>query len=250
VAKYGGWVVTKFLTLLNMTQEIILLAGTATALGFIHTLFGPDHYLPFIVMAKARKWTMVKTLWITALCGLGHVGSTIILGIIGISSGLLLSKIEFIDGYRGSIAAWAFIAFGLIYMIWGIYRAIKNKPHKHIHFHANGKRHTHLHKHEQKHAHTHDKNITPWVLFTIFVFGPCEPLIPLLMFPAIENSLSGLIFVISVFSVITIGTMITIVVIASYGINLIPLGKIEKYTHAIAGFVILLSGIAIEFLGL
>jgi len=41
-----------------------------------------------------------------------------------------------------------------------------------------------------------------------------------------------------VFAFITIATMIAVVVIAFYGINLLPLGKFEKYTHAIAGAII------------
>jgi hypothetical protein len=40
-----------------MLGEIWILAGAAAGIGFIHTVIGPDHYLPFIVMAKARKWT-------------------------------------------------------------------------------------------------------------------------------------------------------------------------------------------------
>ena len=48
-----------------MTQEMILLLSTAAFLGFFHTLLGPDHYLPFIVMGKARQWSMAKTTWIT-----------------------------------------------------------------------------------------------------------------------------------------------------------------------------------------
>ena len=55
-----------------MTNEILILAGSAAALGFVHTILGPDHYLPFIVMAKARQWKMYKTMfkhfWVPYLC--------------------------------------------------------------------------------------------------------------------------------------------------------------------------------------
>ena len=47
-----------------ISSEIQILIVTAASIGFFHTLFGPDHYLPFIVMAKARKWSMVKTTWV------------------------------------------------------------------------------------------------------------------------------------------------------------------------------------------
>ena len=77
-----------------MTKEILVLCATAASIGFIHTIFGPDHYLPFIVMSKARKWSMFKTIWVTILCGIGHVSSSVILGIIGISLGIGLTKIS------------------------------------------------------------------------------------------------------------------------------------------------------------
>ena len=89
-----------------MEGSTLLLAGTAVTIGFIHTLVGPDHYLPFIVMGEARKWTISKTMFITFLCGLGHVASSIILGFIGIAAGISLSKLEFFESFRGNIAAW------------------------------------------------------------------------------------------------------------------------------------------------
>ena len=57
-----------------MTEAIPILAGTAALIGLGHTLAGPDHYLPFIVMGKARQWSLGKTMWITFLCGLGTDG--------------------------------------------------------------------------------------------------------------------------------------------------------------------------------
>ena len=56
-----------------MSTEINILIATAASIGFIHTLIGPDHYLPFIMMSKARGWSVAKTLWITLACGVGHL---------------------------------------------------------------------------------------------------------------------------------------------------------------------------------
>ena len=44
--------------------------------------------------------------------------------------------------------------------------------------------------------------------------------------------------------------MVSVVTVSLYGINLLPLGKIEKYSHALAGFAIFVSGLAINLLGL
>ncbi|MDA3925485.1 MAG: sulfite exporter TauE/SafE family protein [Kiritimatiellae bacterium] len=237
-----------------MTNEIQILAATAATIGFFHTLLGPDHYLPFIVMSKSGEWSLKKTALVTFLCGLGHVMSSVVLGFIGISLGIAVSKLEAFEAFRGSLAGWALLTFGLLYFIWGVRRAIQNKPHAHIHSHKGDFTHTHTHTHTQEHAHAHlnknKKSITPWVLFTIFVFGPCEPLIPILMYPAAKNNISGVIIVTALFSLATIGTMMSIVIVSASGLNLLPLKKLERYSHAMAGAAIFLCGASIQFLGL
>lgn len=233
-----------------MENDLGILTATAATLAFVHTVLGPDHYLPFIVLSRARDWSILKTIWVTLICGIGHVGSSILLGTVGIGAGIGVSKLVGIESYRGNIAAWAFLVFGLIYTLWGIHRAILNKPHKHYHTHTDGTVHVHEHTHLNSHDHIHRKSITPWILFTIFVLGPCEPLIPVLMYPAAKSSAWGIVQVSLVFSIITILTMITLVILASYGLKMVTFGKLERYTHVIAGVTVFLSGFAILFLGL
>ena len=106
-----------------MPNGIWVLAGTAAGIGFIHTVIGPDHYLPFIVMARARKWTLSKTLVISFLCGLGHVLSSVVLGFLGIALGIAVTRLEGVESFRGGLAAWLLIAFGLAYFVRGMRRA-------------------------------------------------------------------------------------------------------------------------------
>ncbi len=237
-----------------MSNELWILIAAAASIGFFHTLFGPDHYLPFIVMSRSGKWSLRKTTLVTVICGFGHVVSSVLLGILGVALGFAVSKLEAVESFRGNIAAWALIAFGLVYFIWGVRRALRSKPHKHLHKHEDGFSHMHTHNHMEKHMHVHGeksaKSITPWALFTIFVFGPCEPLIPLLMYPAAKSSLPGLLLVTGVFGAITILTMLGVVLISTFGINLIPTARLERYTHAVAGATVCLSGISIQFFGL
>lgn len=236
-----------------MSGQITLLAVSAASIGFLHTIFGPDHYLPFIVMGRARNWSRAKTFWITAVCGVGHVGGSVVLGMLGIALGIGITKIQVFESVRGNLAAWVLIAFGLVYFVWGLRRAIRNKPHEHRHLHLGGLAHSHSHVHTEDHTHVHDTkpaNITPWVLFTIFVLGPCEPLIPLLMYPAARTNAGGVALVAGVFGVVTIGTMLSVVMLSSFGIKMIPMARLERYTHAIAGATIFCCGAAIQFLGL
>lgn len=236
-----------------MSRELIALYVTAASIGFIHTVFGPDHYLPFIVMSRARRWSLGKTGLITFLCGLGHIMSSVVLGIIGIIFGVAVMKLEAFEAVRGNLAGWALIAFGFAYFVWGLHRILRNRPHRHLHLHGDLTEHVHTHQHMEGHAHVHAEgkgNITPWILFTIFVLGPCEPLIPILMYPTAKQSIAGLVGVTATFGIVTVGTMLSIVAIASFGINILPLGRLERYTHALAGATICICGIAINFLGL
>ncbi|MCX6301241.1 MAG: sulfite exporter TauE/SafE family protein [Bacteroidia bacterium] len=236
-----------------MNNSIALLSVTAISLGFIHTILGPDHYLPFIVLSEAKKWTLKKTMFITFICGLGHVLSSVVIGLIGIAVGISLTRLVNVESFRGNIAAWLFIAFGLIYMVISIRNLIKNRKHYHSHFHIGGESHSHEHDHHREHTHVHETDVvktTPWILFLIFIFGPCEPLIPIVMYPAAENNIPGAILVSLLFSIVTIATMISIVLAFKMGFSRINLKPVEKYSNLFAGAMIFLSGIAIQFLGL
>jgi nickel/cobalt exporter len=236
-----------------MNNSIALLSVTAISLGFIHTILGPDHYMPFIVLSEAKKWTLKKTMFITFICGLGHVLSSVVIGLIGIAAGISLTRLVNVESFRGNIAAWLFIAFGLIYILISIRNLIKNRKHSHSHFHIGGESHSHEHDHHREHTHVHETDVvktTPWILFLIFIFGPCEPLIPIVMYPAAENNIPGAILVSLLFSVVTIATMMSIVLAFKMGLSSINLKPVEKYSNLFAGAMIFLSGIAIQFLGL
>jgi len=234
--------------------ELNALIITAASIGFFHTIFGPDHYLPFVMISWARKWSTAKTALITFLCGLGHIASSVVLGLIGVALGLAVKRLEVVESFRGNLAAWLLIAFGLVYFVWGLRRAYRSKPHAHSHAHTNKLPHTHLHNHYDKHTHIHDDkaavSVTPWVLFVIFVFGPCEPLIPILMYPAAKNSLFGLVAVTCVFGGVTIATMLGVVMLSRAGVSFVRLTRVQRFAHAIAGATICLCGLAIQLVGL
>lgn len=237
-----------------MQQEFWVLAGSAAGIGFIHTILGPDHYLPFIAMSKARGWSGTRTAVITLLCGLGHVMGSVLLGLLGVLLGTLVFRLEAIESVRGDLAAWLLLAFGLLYFLWGIRRAVQAGSHEHRHEHADGSTHSHDHHHIGGHAHVHaapkPSNMTPWVLFVIFVLGPCEPLIPLIMYPAAQFNLPAVVAVAVVFGVVTIATMLACVMASYYGLSRVSFPQAGRYAHALAGLTILLCGGAIKFLGL
>jgi ABC-type nickel/cobalt efflux system permease component RcnA len=252
-----------------MTVDLGLLILTAASIGFIHTLLGPDHYVPFVAMGAARRWSTRKTLWITSLCGLGHVLGSVAIGFVGIAIGVSLHKLEWLEGVRGDAAAWVLTGFGLAYFAWGLKKAWRARPHSHEHVHGDGMLHEHRHDHEGPHLHPHlslrphahphahshvsessARSITPWALFVVFVLGPCEPLIPVLMYPASQHSVWGTVAVVLAFGLATIATMLGVVYLAIRGLRRLPLDSAERYSHALAGAALSLCGLGIVFLGL
>jgi sulfite exporter TauE/SafE len=216
-----------------METNLSVLAGTALTIGILHTLAGPDHYLPFVALSRTRGWSTLKTINVVIVCGLGHVLSSIVIGFVGIGAGIALSGIERVESARGDIAAWLMFAFGLGYLSWGLYRLIKN-PHGHHHDPVKGSK----------------RQLTFWILFTIFVFGPCEPLIPILMYPASQHNYAMVAYISALFAITTIATMILVVLFMLKGISLVKFNILEKYQHVLAGGTIALCAAAILFLGL
>ena len=143
---------------LKMTAELMLLVSAAASIAFIHTLMGPDHYLPFVAMGKARGWSLPKDrsdhhrLWTWSLGWFDSAGPVWHLGWVS-----HLPDLEMIEGVRGDLAAWALMSFGILYMIWGIQQGHSAaKATVHMHTHADGTVHAHHHDHDTGHAHVHE----------------------------------------------------------------------------------------------
>ena len=234
----------------------LAVVGTAAGIGFLHTLLGPDHYLPFVMLARARGWGRAKTLTVTAACGVGHVAASLALSVIGIVAGVGIGQIKAAEYGRGPWAAWALVAFGVAYLAWGVRKAWRRRQGVELHEHHG---HLHLHRHGVA-AHDHPAGADGgpangdrgsfWVLFAIFVLGPCEPLIPLFLLPASEGNWGLALWAAAAFGVATLGTMLATGALALTGARAVRLGPLERWADAMAGGLIAASGLAVLFLGL
>ena len=235
-----------------MNDAQILLV-TAASIAFLHTILGPDHYLVFTAMGKARSWTLNKTLRITLICGIGHVLGSVVIGIVGIMLGAQLASLVEFESVRGNLAGWALLAFGLMYFAWGLKQAGRSHRHSHLHIHDQIV-HDHEHDHHTDHAHVHDEragnSITPWAMFIVFVLGPCEALIPLFMYPAAQQSTGLVVSVAVVFGLVTLLTMLACVTVTTIGVEKLRLPTSGRYAHAVAGASVAVCGAAITFIGL
>ena len=219
-------------------MTIYVLWWTALLTAVIHTIAGPDHYLPFIVIAKSRNYSLKKTLVWTFICGLGHIVSALLiaLGFVYLSHFLTNAQFVGLEDDRSDLAAYALIGLGGAYLLWAL---------RHRWLHHTGKIHHHG-RLEHGGAKVQDKNITVWVVFIIFVLGPCEALLPILT----ASSVISMMAVISstiIFSIATIATMLITVTLGYLSIKALRFKKLEAYAHELAGATIMACGVAILY---
>lgn len=224
-----------------MTGLTLTLVLAAASLGSVHTL-APDHWMPFAALARAEGWTARRTAAITALCGLGHVSVSVLLGLLSVGLGLELLRTF---GHRlESLAGVLLIAFGVVYGLWGLHRSVQSRWHDHGH----GRTHWHG---ASQHAHVHasDPRLTPWLLFLVFCADPCVAVIPL-MFTAAPLGWGSMLLVVAAYELATIGTMVALVLPARAVATSVRSSGIGRYGEALAGGVIAGVGLAVVSLGL
>jgi len=199
---------------------------SALAVGVLHAL-APDHWLPFVALGSAQKWSRWRLTIITITAGLGHVSSSLLIGALGVLLGMTAERLEIWESARGNLVSFLLIGFGLAYMVWGI----KNWERK------------------RAHPHTHVKSVSYWTLFTLIVFGPCEPLIPL-VFTGFSLGWSAVFLVSLVFGITTIAMMLVQVHLGALGVSLLRVSGLERASDVITGGVIATTGVAIRVLGI
>ncbi len=228
------------------SPALLALVLSAAGIAFVHT-FAPDHWMPFAALARAQKWSRARLVGVTLVAGLGHVGSSIAVGFLGLWLGYALDAIQWLQGHRGTASLYMLMVFGVLYAMWGIYRARKWKD---AHGHGHGV-HTHAHGHEAHHHHPHDpdRRITVWSMFVVFVLGPCEALVPI-MFAGVQVGTVGVVSVTAAFSAVTMATMVVLALMAHAGFRLIRHEFLERHIHALTGATITATAAAVLILGI
>lgn len=217
-----------------MTLALLLAAAT---IGSLHTM-APDHWMPFAALARSRNWSGWRAARTTILCGFGHVTVSAALGVASLFAGLGLIRV--IGARLENQANVLLMAFGTIYMIWGIRRSFRRDPHAVVHPHD----HHHAHGH-----HDHDHGLTEWSLFLLFSADPCVAVIPMIM-AAAGRGWGAVGAVIATYEVATIGTMVVLVAFAHAGIRSLRAPWIDRYGDAAAGALIVSVGAAMAALGI
>jgi ABC-type nickel/cobalt efflux system permease component RcnA len=235
------------------------IAITGFGIAFFHAAI-PTHWLPFVLTARAQRWSRAKTLFITALAGSGHVLATAVLGLVVAWLGIALS--ERIGIWFPRIAGAALLIFGLFY-IWQQWRG---HAHTHLHWfvrHDHPHGHTHEPEHEHDHHHDHDHvharaeeehyealahASSDWAailsLLALLTFSPCEAFIPIYV-SGVRYGWSGFALLTIILSLATVAGMLVFTFLALAGIEQIKLQWFEKHESGVMGALLCLVGLLI-----
>jgi sulfite exporter TauE/SafE len=209
------------------------LVAAAVSVGSLHSL-APDHWVPFVAVARARGWSAARTARVTALCGFGHVTVSVLLGLLALVLGR--GVLETFGRRLESVAGVLLVGFGLAYAAWGLRRSVAARLHGHAHTPGH-------------YDHVHDPSrVTAWGLFAFFAADPCVAVIPILAAAAPLGGAAAAAVVV-VYELGTIGTMLALVLSARAGAAVVRAPWLDRYGDAVAGGVIVAVGLAVSALG-
>ena len=227
------------------------IAITGFSIAFFHAAI-PTHWLPFVLTARAQRWSRGKTLAITALAASGHASFTALLGLIVAWFGIALS--DRIGIWFPRIAGGALILFGLFYVI----RQIAGHTHTHLHAfghggHSHEPEHEHEHEHEPDPRHLHGHSRMPLSrsdlaaitsLLALLTFSPCEAFVPVYV-SGVRYGWHGFALLTIILTVGTIAGMVAFTGLALTGIEQVKLRSFEKYEAGVMGVLLCVVGVLI-----
>ncbi len=162
------------------TNESLLVATSVAALvGVLHTLAGPDHWLPFVEIAREQRTGTRRLVRLVLLCGALHCLSSVVLAMLGVALGEALTAFTELNEARGFLAGLALMVLGIFLLFPRGFVARGSRPRR-----------------------------TGFWMVLVFVLGPCEWLVPFAMAAAVRHGPAGLVAVASSFSFATVATML------------------------------------------
>ncbi len=211
-------------------SEKLLLISAVAGVGILHTMV-PDHWLPIALMARQRRWSRGETIRTAFLASIGHVLSTLLVGVVVWFAGVAFAqRFGYLADKTASIALFTFGGW-IAFAAWrelqrqddGIQHSMRSHAHNHQHCHP-----------------SKDKSRLPLLL--ILGSSPMVEGIPA-FFAAGKYGL-GLIAVMSgVFALSTIATYILLCFSSAEGLQRLHLGALERYGELLSGSFIALIGI-------
>jgi nickel/cobalt transporter (NicO) family protein len=193
-------------------------------LSLVHALI-PNHWIPLIAISKTEKWSNKETLAATFITGFSHTVSTIIIGVI---VGFVGYKLSESYNYITRVAAPVIlIIIGVIYLLLDI----RSSHHHH-----------HLELNDQKLKNKKSKFAIITSLSIAMFLTPCIE-IEAYYFQAGTIGWIGIFIVSSVYLLMTLTIMFTLVFLGLKGINRFNSHFLEHHEKLITGMVLVLLGL-------
>lgn len=232
-----------------------LLVGTVAAVGILHTLV-PDHWAPIVVIGRQQGWSRRRTARAAAIAGLGHVLSTLALGVVlwvvGASLAVRYGHTVNVVAAAALLLFGAWIAYGGWRELRASSAAAERFGHAHLHRHDDATEHVHWHEHEGGlHAlepgvaaiHVHDHVVAGrTALLLILGSSPMVEGLPA-FFAASSYGVPTLAVMAGVFGATTIATYVGASSLALSGLQRVSFGALERYGEVLSGGFVAAVGV-------
>ena len=238
---------------MHATTTLTTIAALGFPVAFLHAAL-PTHWLPFVLVGRARRWTRVKTIAITAGAGLGHVALTSLLGLLVAWFGFALN--ETVGGIFPWIAAGILALLG-IYYLWRQARGVGI-----LHHHPPGTAH-HADAHcgeSTDHSHWDDElkdtalisaraadSAAVSGLFVMLTVSPCEAFLPVYL-SGVQFGWRGFIVLSLILAVAALAGMTLFTWLALFGFDRIRIQRFERKEAGLVGTIFLLLAVAVVVL--
>ncbi len=198
------------------------IALTGFAVAFLHAAL-PTHWLPFVLVGRAQKWSTGRTLGVTLLAGLGHVGLTIALGLGLVVAGLALEPK--LGGLFHWVVGGLMAAVGLFYIARG--------------------RHNHALPEVSRRSYASDRAAI-MALVTLLTLSPCEAFLPYYL-AGMQHGWQAFLVLSAVLMAATAAGMLIFTSLSLAGFKRLGLQWVERYEETILGAALIAVGVAVAF---
>jgi nickel/cobalt exporter len=230
-----------------------LLLATAVSTALFHTLI-PDHWLPFVLLGRARGWSGRTTAAVSGLSAGIHVALSAALGFLAVWLGLEAARA--LGESLERAAPFVLIVFGLAYAAWAWRKGGHFHPGGTLLHHPEeregcsgeeGSEAGHLHYHADEALIGNTKGRSAVALAAIVGINPCVLILPLLLQSAGRGVLAvGA--VLAAYAGTTVALMVGLSVAGVLGTARFRLPAAARHMEPISGLVIAAAGAVFLFL--
>jgi len=204
-------------------KETVGLTIGALLISVAHA-FLPTHWLPFVLVGRARKWTKRRIMAVAAVAGLGHVLATIVLGFFIFLLGFKMAE---------HVGHWVHLISGLFLIGIGVLFCVNHFLHHHHH-----------HGPHEKEFVTDRAAILS--LFGLMTFSPCEAILPVFL-AAGTVGWQTVLPLLAIIFISTVGVMLTLVFLTASGMERVKSKLLETCEYLVVGLILIVLGALVIF---